>query len=178
MKIWRLYQRLLCKWFLKSLWIIYSEMYLKQEMTYSCIVSGVHTVIIFFFPRYLKGSTDNYEHVETHMINKGIRVGMEVTRKQNLGTNTEQTMGTTKQAEWNCWEKSWVGFFAVNVRKSYRSFTWKPNNTWSWGALIIATCPWHFSRANSCLGVLEDSGLLVRHRVLLFFFLYWESEEV
>lgn len=121
----------------------------------------------FFFPRYLKGSSDNYEHVETHMINKGIRVGMEVTRKQNLGTNTEQTMGTTKQAEWNCWEKSWVGFFAVNVRKSYRSFTWKPNNTWSWGALIIATCPWHFSRANSCLGVLEDSGLLVRHRVLL-----------
>lgn len=57
MKIWRLYQRLLCKWFLKSLWIIYSEVYLKQEMTYSCIVSCPHTVIYFFFPGYLKGGS-------------------------------------------------------------------------------------------------------------------------
>lgn len=82
---------------MKSLWIIYSEVYLKQEMTYSCIVSGLHTD--FFFSRYLIGSSDNYEYVETLMINKGVTVGMEVTRKQNIGTNTEQTMSTTKQAE-------------------------------------------------------------------------------
>lgn len=73
-------------------------MYLKQEMTYSCIVSGVHTDF-FFFSKYLIGSSDNYEYVETLMINKGVTVGMEVTRKQNIGTNTEQTMSTTKQAE-------------------------------------------------------------------------------
>lgn len=33
----------------------------------------------FFFSSYLKGSSKNYEYVETHLINKGIRVGMEVT---------------------------------------------------------------------------------------------------
>lgn len=116
MKIWSLYQRLLCKWFLKSLWIIYSEVYLKEEMTYSYIVSWTHTVIFYFFfflfsPSSLKRSSEDYESVESHVINKGSGVGMEVTGKQTSTINTQQATETTKQAELNCWAKSWLEIF-------------------------------------------------------------------
>lgn len=59
-------------------------------------------MIFFFSPSYLKGSSEDYESVESHVINKGSGVGMEVTGKQSLAINTEQTTETTKQAELNC----------------------------------------------------------------------------
>lgn len=58
----------------------------------------------FFFPppSYLKGSSEDYESVESHVLNKGSGVDTEVTGKQSLAINTEQTTETTKQAELNC----------------------------------------------------------------------------
>lgn len=84
----------------------------------------------FFFPppSYLKGSSEDYESVESHVLNKGSGVDTEVTGKQSLAINTEQTTETTKQAELNCWAKAWLEIpFRWECQKFFQDFDLQTN---------------------------------------------------
>lgn len=132
MKIWSLYQRLLCKWFLKSLWIIYSEVYLKEEMTYSYIVSWTHTVIFYFFfffvlPKLLEKELRGLWECRKPRDKQGQWSGYGGDRKTNLD-NKHSTNNWDNKTSWIkllSQVLTWDLFFAGNVRNSFRALTCK-----------------------------------------------------
>lgn len=152
-KIWSLYQRLLCKWFLKSLWIIYSEVYLKEEMTYSYIVSWTHTVIFFFFSKLLERKLRGLWERRKPRDKQGQWSGYGGDRKTKPG-NKYWTNNWDNKTSWIkllsqvlTWD-----LFTGNVRNSFRTLTCKQINVSREDALIISTCLRHCCGVNSCLG--------------------------